>query len=227
MDNGINVVFSNNNTIRKKLVKNSPKPSDDSKTGVYIIPCKDCNQVYVGETGRNLPIRLEEHKRACRMGYANSAVANHSLNLDHRIDFHKATIINSNNIIAQRRVIEGALIHCLDTFEGNKTFSQDDTLTSRYIIKAAKFDLKKLSEISPTSALSLQLPKNSRSFQQAIPQEEDSLDGDNGEETHQSVEPPTPPRQVVESPSPPYQDRPPDRPRRSARILARVTADYT
>ena len=34
------------------------------KPGVYRIPC-ECGLVYIGETGRNLSLRLKEHKTNC------------------------------------------------------------------------------------------------------------------------------------------------------------------
>ena len=34
------------------------------KPGVYCIPC-ECGLVYIGETGRNLLVRLKEHKTNC------------------------------------------------------------------------------------------------------------------------------------------------------------------
>ena len=33
---------------------------------VYRIPCKDCNEVYIGETGRHLEERLNEHKKSVK-----------------------------------------------------------------------------------------------------------------------------------------------------------------
>ena len=106
VDNRVSVVFNNTNTIRNKLIRNSPaiRHTTDKK-GIYIIPCIDCTQVYVGETGRSLDIRVVEHKRACRLGYENSAVANHTLNIGHRINFNKAAIICQNNNISHRRVL--------------------------------------------------------------------------------------------------------------------------
>ena len=40
------------------------KISDEEKTEVvYKIPCKNCERVYVGETGRPLGTRVKEHRK--------------------------------------------------------------------------------------------------------------------------------------------------------------------
>ena len=160
LENKINVAFTNNNTLRNRLVKNSNRDKGKDDIGIYIVPCKDCNQVYVGETGRNIMTRLDEHKRACRMGTQSNAIANHSLDLDHRINFKDASIICKNSNVAQRKVIEGALIHILDTFADNKAFSQDDDITSAFICKTAKINMNKLNEIAPSAAQSLLVLKH-------------------------------------------------------------------
>ena len=132
----INLVFTQNNTLKRNLVKNS-NPKYTQNTGIYIIPCSDCNQVYVGETGRDLDVRVREHKYACRTGAPNSAVARHTLDDGHRINFKEAAIVCNESDIGRRRVIEGALIHLLPTFSGNASFSSEDTITSRMICKSA------------------------------------------------------------------------------------------
>ena len=46
---------------------------------VYSIPCKGCSAVYVGQTGQQLSTRLQEHRRAVKVGYFNtSVVAEHA-----------------------------------------------------------------------------------------------------------------------------------------------------
>ena len=41
--------------------------SEQKQTGVvYEIPCKDCPEVYVGETKRTLKVRLSEHRQAVK-----------------------------------------------------------------------------------------------------------------------------------------------------------------
>ena len=120
---------------------------------MYIVLCKDCSLVYVGETGRTLPTRREEHKQACRSGNPNSAIATHSL--EHRVNFNDARIICKSHDIAKRRVIEGSIIRTVDTFPGNKAFSQEDYFTSKFICKEVKIKLDIIRDIAPGVAQQL------------------------------------------------------------------------
>ena len=92
----------------------------------------------MGETGRGLDIRMNEHKRACSMGMENSAVASHSLDLDHRIGFKKSKIIYKDADMSRRRVVEGAVIHCIETFKNNKSFNEEDDILSHFIFNFVK-----------------------------------------------------------------------------------------
>ena len=49
---------------------------------VYSIPC-ECGQVYIGQSGRSVQIRIKEHRRHIRLAQTEkSAVAEHSINQD-------------------------------------------------------------------------------------------------------------------------------------------------
>ena len=67
-------------TLRQLLtnVKDKDEPSD-RRGAVYKIKCCDCQATYIGETGRNLNVRLTEHKRATRNGDINNHIAEHHL----------------------------------------------------------------------------------------------------------------------------------------------------
>jgi len=53
--------------------------------GVYSIPC-ECGQVYIGQSGRSLQIRIKEHRRHIRLVQTEkSAVAEHNISQDHII----------------------------------------------------------------------------------------------------------------------------------------------
>ena len=64
-----------------------PVPQEERVGVVYKIPCRDCSQTYVGQSGRTLAMRLKEHQRAVRNGDVNaSAIAKHVWNEQHHMD---------------------------------------------------------------------------------------------------------------------------------------------
>ena len=70
-------------------------PSDKKNGVVYKVPCQDCQAVYVGETLRTLPTRLQEHQRHTRKGeMQHSAIAEHACGLQHQINWHGAGVID-------------------------------------------------------------------------------------------------------------------------------------
>ena len=54
-------IHSAPNKLQGFLHTNNDKPDPSNIAGVYWIPC-ECGKVYIGETGRNLPTRLKEHR---------------------------------------------------------------------------------------------------------------------------------------------------------------------
>ena len=48
---------------------------------------------YIGETGRNLNVRLTEHKRTTRKGDINNHIAERYLKTNHRIDWDSAECV--------------------------------------------------------------------------------------------------------------------------------------
>ena len=53
------------------------------KSGVYKLSCKDCEKVYVGETGRRFEIRMEEHAKGEGDRMTNSLNARHFMETGH------------------------------------------------------------------------------------------------------------------------------------------------
>ena len=132
----VNIAFNYKNTIRSCLIRNNNSNKDNGKKiGVYEIPCKDCEKKYYGESGRGLPIRLTEHKRAYDLHAENNALVNHSLIQDHRIDWEQSKVIFNSKNTGIRRLVEGAVINCGKSMEGNKTFTQEDSFTNELVCK--------------------------------------------------------------------------------------------
>jgi hypothetical protein len=79
--------------------------------GVYRIPY-ECGRVYIGQTGRSVDIRLKEHQRHIPLEHPDkSAVAEHSIDQGHRIQFHNSSILatkiwNSDHIVREAIEIE-------------------------------------------------------------------------------------------------------------------------
>ena len=79
------------------------------------IPC-ECGKVYIGETKRNLPTRLKEHRAHGRRGdFEKSAIVKHSHIKDHQIDWQAAQLITPIDAWHPRRIREAIEIVKHDT----------------------------------------------------------------------------------------------------------------
>ena len=87
-----------------------PIPADETPNVIYKLPCQDCNEVYIGETGRSLKTRKKEHQDRIVHRDANSQVYQHITQLPdaHTIAWNNASIIHTNRNLKQRRFIEAA-----------------------------------------------------------------------------------------------------------------------
>ena len=79
------------NTIRSMIVRPKDSTETSRKTGViYNIKCKDCDHEYVGETGRTVATRVNEHRTK-----EESAVLEHMSATGHRIDWNGVQVIDT------------------------------------------------------------------------------------------------------------------------------------
>ena len=94
-------------TLRGSLtnVKDKDEP-ENRPEAVYRIKCSDCQVTYIGEIGRNLTTRLNEHKRATKKGDLNNNIAEHHLKTSHTIDWDSATCLTCNTDSCQRNTLE-------------------------------------------------------------------------------------------------------------------------
>ena len=91
----IKVAMKPDLTIRK-LLPSLKDPLDNSEKSclVYLVSCRDCSFVYIGQTKRDLKSRLNEHKRAIKNQRPDlSALCEHSFTKDHIISWTKAKIL--------------------------------------------------------------------------------------------------------------------------------------
>ncbi|KAJ4431302.1 hypothetical protein ANN_19899 [Periplaneta americana] len=74
--------------------------------GIYKIPC-ECGEVYIGQTGRTIEDRIKEHKRNLRLYYPEkSAMAQHSIEKEHKILFDHTKVINKSSHYWDRTIKE-------------------------------------------------------------------------------------------------------------------------
>ena len=130
----IQVVFKYDNTIKKTLIKNSP-PSNSGI--VYKIPCRDCDQFYVGQTGKSLKTRISQHQYSVRMCQSSSGLFQHKAANDHHINWSEAKILAKSKCFYERNVIESCLIS--NTYANNVNMSYGnfkcDRLLNEMVIK--------------------------------------------------------------------------------------------
>ena len=89
-------------TLRQLLTKVKDKDEPNRRQGaVYEIKCCDCQA-----TGRNLNVRLTEHKRATKNGDINNHIAEHHLQTNHRIDWDSAKCITYCTNYYERLTLE-------------------------------------------------------------------------------------------------------------------------
>ena len=101
-------------TLRSMLVHPKDKISLEDSTGVvYQIPWKDCDKVYVGETGSKFGVRKAEHKqeaetlqkahftrskkKEAETTYNKSASSDHVAQENHTIEWKKSKILSKDN----------------------------------------------------------------------------------------------------------------------------------
>ena len=125
----IATVMSPHATLRKLLVHPKDKRDPLSTTGcIYEVPCANCNESYVGETGRRLETRLNEHKKETEKvekskrnftrqtrkqsesEQSKSAIADHAVQHNHVINWQDAKILEKECVADVRHIKEAIWI---------------------------------------------------------------------------------------------------------------------
>lgn len=97
--------------------------------GIYKIKCQKCPQIYIGESERDIKVRLEEHEAHIRNNRTNlSAVAQHMAdNPGHEIDKASFELVERETRYFHRKIKESLYIkktqHCMNIKDGKKVNS--------------------------------------------------------------------------------------------------------
>lgn len=73
---------------------------------VYSIPCKDCNQLYIGQTSRALKARIVSHKSDTRTKKTSCQLSRHANELKHDINYEEAKILDIEPNFKKRTFLE-------------------------------------------------------------------------------------------------------------------------
>jgi hypothetical protein len=105
----LRVVLKGVKTTRKLLGKNHKCKLFRSfiSGAVYKINCCSCGAFYVGETKRQVSVRMAEHRLALR-GFGHSSAAEHTFNTKHNMDYDNVCIL-SRDLNERRLKIKEAL----------------------------------------------------------------------------------------------------------------------
>ena len=147
------IAFTYENSIKSKITKNNSTKKEE-EVGVYSIACKDCSSFYFGETGRDIKVRCQEHKRAVREYSQYSAIAKHCWDMDHKMNWDSIKLIYNDRNVGRRRVVEGALIDVGNSLPDNKSFTQEDKQTNKLICQSLKINVNNLNVPQNTAAAS-------------------------------------------------------------------------
>jgi len=127
-------------TLRNLLVHPKHRISDEEKPEVvYKIPCKNCEHVYIGETGRPLGARVKKHRKEVdsiteifikvektrAASICNkSAITDHVCNENHMIDWANAKMIDRESDKAGRLIREAIWIRKTDNMNPDEGIYQ-------------------------------------------------------------------------------------------------------
>ncbi|KAL7668115.1 hypothetical protein ACOME3_008830 [Neoechinorhynchus agilis] len=74
------------------------KNKQETKSGIYNIPCAECSSVYIGQTMQGIKKRISQDKQACKTFDKSSAISNHQQTIQHNVEFGKAANLPANRI---------------------------------------------------------------------------------------------------------------------------------
>ena len=147
---GIRLAFSSNSTIRQQLHRRSPSCTPPLGS-VYVINCNTCPDVYIGQTGKHVNLRMEQHLRDPGNGTIG-AVRRHNALAGHLMDTNNPTQVYRSDCINTRVTVEAALMHAAPTVQSNTASASMDSndLVAPIICRAAKLNWTNLANCIPS-----------------------------------------------------------------------------
>ena len=138
---GFRPVFYNLRTFKHFLPSLKDEIPPDEKSGVYRIECGDCPGVYIGETGRKMITRVNEHLSAWfSFSFGKSAFSDHLLISGHAYKGGSARLLRQEKSSRKRLALEEIYIHrhraLSDSVLLNTHIPENDLITSIYAVES-------------------------------------------------------------------------------------------
>ena len=112
---GFKVAFTSGKNVGNMLAIREKPQRIENKSVVYKVPCGACTKSYIGETGRGLQTRLNEHRRDLRNHSEHSAFVAHAEKTNHLPNWNGAGILAVCKNKDNRKAIEAAFISTNET----------------------------------------------------------------------------------------------------------------
>jgi len=104
---GFRPAYYNPVTIKSLFVRLKDRVPLSERSGVYSLQCRDCEGVYIGETGRQLKIRVGEHIKCWKSrSLGQSAFADHLINSGHGFVEGSESLLHFENSFFKRLALE-------------------------------------------------------------------------------------------------------------------------
>ena len=138
---GIRLSFSSNSTLGQQLRRKSTTRIQP-RGSVYVVNCSGCENVYVGQTGKQTVGRMDEHTRDPVSEAMYSAVHKHNALPGHVMDLQNPTAVFKSDCKSTRVTVEGALMHVAPTISHNTASASinSNDLVAPPICKSTKFN---------------------------------------------------------------------------------------
>ena len=79
------------------FINNKDKRDKNEKSGIYEISCQNCNAKYIGQCGRNIGSRINEHKKSIADRRNCTGFSEHCITAKHNIDKDVSKILKVCN----------------------------------------------------------------------------------------------------------------------------------
>ena len=143
----IRLAYNTNSTLGQQLKHQARRAQP--KGSVYVVNCNDCPKVYVGQTGKMVDKRMDEHSKI--QIDAMGAINKHNASPEHYMDINNPTQVFLSDCYSTRVTVEAALMFTAPTVEGNTASASvvNNELVAPIICKATKFNWNKLRDCIP------------------------------------------------------------------------------